>query len=143
MTEPAPGEVLEAARTALERAVLEEPLVAAERSYLSATASRLAAMVAGVQGRDARPTPPKVDPDADPPKRPRRLLNRKEAARLAGVHPNSLLNWEAKGLLTPRRDWRGWRVYDRDDLARAMAMAAHLPLADLPESATDDRRRRG
>lgn len=141
MPEPAPGDVLESARIALERAVLEEPLVAAERSYLSATASRLAAMVAELQGRHATPRP-KVEPDPDTPRRPRPMLTRKEAARLAGVHPNSLLNWEAKGLLTPRRDWRGWRVYDRDDLARAMAVAAHLPLADLPESATDDRRRR-
>ena len=62
-----------------------------------------------------------------------RLLTRKEAAKLVGCHPNSLLIWEEKGLLTPKRDWRGWRVYDRDDLARAMAVAAHLPLADLPE----------
>ena len=100
-------------------------------------------MVAELQGRHAAPRP-KVEPDHDTPRRPRPMLTRKEAARLAGVHPNSLLNWEAKGLLTPRRDWRGWRVYDRDDLARAMAVAAHLPLADLDpaESATDDRRRR-
>lgn len=125
---------MDRAREAVENAAMNEPLVPAERAYLGATAKRLAAMVSELRGRDERPTKPKPDPDPLPT-RPARLLTRKEAARLVGCHPNSLLIWEAKGLLTPRRDWRGWRVYDRDDLARAMAVAAHLSLAELPEKA--------
>ncbi len=114
---------------------MDEDLVPAERAYLNATAKRLAAMVGELRGRDEKPAKPKPDP-VQPPTRPTRLLNRKEAASLVGCHPNSLLIWEEKGLLTPKRDWRGWRVYDRDDLARAMAVAAHLPLAELPEKTT-------
>jgi hypothetical protein len=129
-SETEPGTLLEAAREALERATVDEPLLPAERSYLAATATRLAAMVAELQGRRAEPTP-KREPDPDAlPRRPQRMYSRTEAARLVGCHPNSLLLWEQRGLLSPKRDWRGWRVYGRDDLARAMAVAAHLPLAE-------------
>lgn len=130
-SDPQPGDLLDQAREALERATVDEPLLPAERTYLAATTTRLRAMVTAIQGREA-PPPAKADPEpAGLPRRPARLYPRKEAARLVGVHPNTLLLWEQRGLVTPKRDWRGWRAYDRDDLARAMAVAAHLPLADL------------
>ena len=31
------------------------------------------------------------------------------------MHPNTLLNWEERGLLQTRRDHRGWRVYGREE----------------------------
>ena len=42
----------------------------------------------------------------------------------------------AGGLLSVRRDWRGWRVYGREELARAYALAARVPLAELPTADT-------
>lgn len=128
------AEPLETAARLLERAVLDAPVTQAERSYLGATATRLSSMAARIRD-EAEPEPIE---DAVP-RRPMRTYSRKEAATLIGVAPNTLLNWEARGLLPVQRDWRGWRVYGRDELARAMAMAAHLPLADLE---TDGRQRR-
>lgn len=130
MTDTAPGAILDEARATLERAYVDEPLAPAERAYLASTASRLAAMAAAL--RDGRPEAmrPAPEPEAeDAPKPPRRLYSRKEAAELVQVHPNTLLNWEERGLLQTRRDHRGWRVYGREELARAMALAAHIPLA--------------
>ena len=129
MNDTAPGALLDEARSALERAVLDEPLVQSERAYLASTASRLAAMATAL--RMGTPTASRTAPELeaeDVPKPPRRLYTRKEAAKLVQVHPNTLLLWEARGLLQVRRDHRGWRVYGRDDLARAMAIAAHIPL---------------
>ena len=126
-----PGAILDEARDALERAVLDEPLAPAERAYLASTASRIAAMATAL--RDGRPEASRTAPEPeaeDVPKPPRRLYTRSEAAELVQVHPNTLLNWEERGLLQTRRDHRGWRVYGREELARAMALAAHIPLAD-------------
>jgi hypothetical protein len=127
-SETKPGDLLDAAREALELAIVDELLLPAERAYLGATAKRLSAMTNELRGRVDVPSKPEPEPLA----RPVKVYSRKEAAALISVHPNSLINWEEKGLLTPQRDWRGWRVYSREDLARAMALAAHLPLADLP-----------
>lgn len=121
-----PAGLLESAARLLERAVLDEPVTHAERAYLGATAARLLAMAARLR----------ADPEPDPeaiPRRPTRNYTRSEAAKLIGVAPNTLLNWESRGLLPVARDWRGWRVYGREELARAMALAAHLPLAEEPE----------
>jgi DNA-binding transcriptional MerR regulator len=38
------------------------------------------------------------------------------AARLLQVHVNTIRNWCRKGVLHPRRDWRGWRVFKVGDL---------------------------
>jgi hypothetical protein len=130
MSDIAPGSILEEARIALVRAVLDEPLSSGERAYLASTASRLAAMAAALQ--EGRPEASRTAPEPEAeeiPKPPRRLYTRSEAAELVGVHANTLLNWEARGLLQARRDHRGWRVYGREELARAMALAAHIPLA--------------
>jgi len=131
-----PAASLEAAARLLEAAAMDAPVTPAERSYLGATAVRLAGMSARLR---AEPEPEETEP---PPRRPERHYSRKEAAHLIGVAPNTLLNWEARGLLPVQRDWRGWRVYGREELARAMAMAAHLPLAELPDNGTDGRRPR-
>ena len=42
-----------------------------------------------------------------------------QAAKKVGVTPKTLLRWEKAGK-TPRakRDWRGWRVYEEEDLNR-------------------------
>ena len=133
-TTTAPGALLAEAADALRRAVSEEPLAAAERAYLASTASRLAAMSAAI--REGQPAAAREGVEADGqelldvelPKPPRRMLSRKEAAAVVGCHPNSLLLWEQRGLLQVRRDHRGWRVYGREELARAMALAAHIPL---------------
>lgn len=122
--DPAPGALLDAASDAVQAAVTVEPLTQADRAYLTGTAARLRAMAEAVRaGLEPPPTPEPLLP-----RRPRQLLTRREAARLIGVHPNSLLNWEHRGLLRPQRDHRGWRCYDRDDLARAMTIAARHPV---------------
>lgn len=34
-----------------------------------------------------------------------------------GVTPKTIIRWEsAKKVARAKRDWRGWRVYDKDDL---------------------------
>lgn len=42
-----------------------------------------------------------------------------QAAKKVGVSPKTLLRWEKAGK-TPKakRDWRGWRVYEEEDLNR-------------------------
>lgn len=38
------------------------------------------------------------------------------AARI-GVTPKTIVRWERSGKVNPaKRDWRGWRVYDKNDL---------------------------
>ncbi|MCD4781968.1 MAG: MerR family transcriptional regulator [Candidatus Omnitrophica bacterium] len=41
-----------------------------------------------------------------------------EAAEILGVSPKTLARWEKVGKIRkPKRDWRGWRVYDESDIA--------------------------
>jgi len=40
------------------------------------------------------------------------------AARL-GVTTKTIIRWEKAGKVSrPKRDWRGWRIYDKSDLKR-------------------------
>jgi hypothetical protein len=40
-----------------------------------------------------------------------------EVAEEIGVTPKTLARWERTGKIRPpKRDWRGWRVYSREDL---------------------------
>ena len=40
------------------------------------------------------------------------------AARL-GVTSKTIIRWEKAGKVSrPKRDWRGWRIYDKEDLKR-------------------------
>lgn len=121
------ADALDEARGRLERVALDAPLTQAERAYLGSVATRLQGLAR--QLREGLPAPLALEPE-EAPRPPRRLLTRKEAAAVIGCHPNSLINWESRGLLEAKRDYRGWRVYDREALARAMALAAHIPLAD-------------
>ncbi len=57
-----------------------------------------------------------------------------EVAARAGVSARSLRHYEDQGLLTPRRDDRGWRIFDDQDLARAQEIRGLLQ-AGLPISA--------
>ena len=42
-----------------------------------------------------------------------------EAARLIGVSAKTIIRWEQAGKVSrSKRDWRGWRVYDKKDLQR-------------------------
>jgi hypothetical protein len=108
----------------LRSVVLDAPLTPGERSYLGSTATRLEAMAERLRAEAD-------EPPTEPVRRPETYYTRREAARVLKLAPNTLLNWEARGLLVPRRDYRGWRVYGRDDLARALALASHVPVADL------------
>lgn len=126
---PPPGELLRRASDAVAEAVDREVTTPADRSYLTATAARLRAMAQALQEGHGKPVTVPAEPPL--PKPPPRLVTRTEAARLAGVHPNTLLLWEQRDLLRPRRDQRGWRVYDRADLARAMQIASRHPVEPL------------
>jgi predicted site-specific integrase-resolvase len=45
-----------------------------------------------------------------------------EAAKSVGVSKNTLLRWLDEGLTEDvERDWRGWRVWRREDIARVKA----------------------
>ena len=42
-----------------------------------------------------------------------------EVAQILGVSPKTLARWEKFGKIKkPKRDWRGWRVYDESDLTQ-------------------------
>lgn len=42
-----------------------------------------------------------------------------EVAERIGVTPKTIVRWEKAGKITPsKRDWRGWRVYEKDDLKK-------------------------
>ncbi len=42
-----------------------------------------------------------------------------DIAERIGVTPKTIIRWEKNLKVTPaKRDWRGWRVYDRTDLKR-------------------------
>ena len=41
-----------------------------------------------------------------------------EVADLVGISPKTIARWEKVGKIKkPKRDWRGWRVYDETDLS--------------------------
>ena len=53
-------------------------------------------------------------------------MNRKltitEAAKMVGVTPKTIMRLEAVGKVKKaKRDWRGWRFYDRDDIKELMS----------------------
>ena len=40
-----------------------------------------------------------------------------EVAELVGISPKTIVRWEKVGKVRKaKRDWRGWRIYDEDDL---------------------------
>ena len=40
-----------------------------------------------------------------------------EVADLVGISPKTIVRWEKVGKVRrAKRDWRGWRVYDEEDL---------------------------
>ena len=40
-----------------------------------------------------------------------------EVAQLIGISAKTIMRWEKMGKVKkPKRDWRGWRVYDTQDL---------------------------
>ena len=40
-----------------------------------------------------------------------------EVAEMVGVTPKTIMRWEATGKVKrAKRDWRGWRFYDSDDI---------------------------
>ena len=40
-------------------------------------------------------------------------------ARRLGVHPETVLRWERRGVIIPGRDWNGHRRYSEEDLRAA------------------------
>lgn len=41
-----------------------------------------------------------------------------EAARALNAHPETIRRWERRGLLQAKRDYRGFRVFDPEDILR-------------------------
>ncbi len=42
-----------------------------------------------------------------------------DVAERIGVTPKTIVRWEKAGKVNrPKRDWRGWRIYDKTDLKR-------------------------
>ena len=42
-----------------------------------------------------------------------------DVAERIGVTPKTIVRWEKAGKINrSKRDWRGWRVYDKNDLKR-------------------------
>jgi len=48
-------------------------------------------------------------------------------AERVGVTPKTLLRWEKAGKTPkPKRDWRGWRVYEQEDVTQLLAFHNQL-----------------
>ena len=48
-----------------------------------------------------------------------RMKSVTEVAAMIGVTPKTIVRWEKSGKVNrAKRDWRGWRVYDKDDFRR-------------------------
>lgn len=42
-----------------------------------------------------------------------------DIAERIGVTAKTIIRWEKAGKVAmPKRDWRGWRIYDKEDLKR-------------------------
>ena len=42
-----------------------------------------------------------------------------ETAKVVGVSPKTIVRWELSGKVKrSKRDWRGWRVFDKKDILR-------------------------
>lgn len=42
-----------------------------------------------------------------------------DVAERLGVTPKTIVRWEKAGKVNrPKRDWRGWRIYEKSDLKR-------------------------
>ena len=52
---------------------------------------------------------------------PRRLLNSGEAARILGIHQNTLRSWADRGLVPHLRTPTGYRRFAIEDLERLLA----------------------
>ena len=62
-----------------------------------------------------------------------------EAAGRIGVSKNSLLRWIAEGLVPDvGRDWRGWRIWSDNDVAKLRAFKSAYHARPIPRT----RRRR-
>lgn len=45
-----------------------------------------------------------------------------DVAERIGVTPKTIVRWEKAGKVNrPKRDWRGWRVYDKTDFKKLKA----------------------
>lgn len=45
-----------------------------------------------------------------------------DVAERIGVTPKTIVRWEKAGKVArSKRDWRGWRIYDKNDLKRLKA----------------------
>jgi DNA-binding transcriptional MerR regulator len=41
-----------------------------------------------------------------------------EISTSLGLHPQTLRNWERRGIIRPRRDWAGRRVFSDEDVEK-------------------------
>jgi DNA-binding transcriptional MerR regulator len=57
-----------------------------------------------------------------------------EACAMAGISRMTFLRWVRLGLFTDvkHRDWKGWRLFTDDDLARLKAKVNHIQKTELP-----------
>lgn len=40
-----------------------------------------------------------------------------EVAQIIGINPKTIIRWEKTGRIRKsKRDWRGWRIYDQQDV---------------------------
>ncbi len=45
-----------------------------------------------------------------------------EVAEMVGVSPRTIMRWESNGKVRKaKRDWRGWRIYDNEDIEELIA----------------------
>jgi excisionase family DNA binding protein len=58
-----------------------------------------------------------------------------QAAERAGLSKNTVLRWIADGLIHDvERDWRGWRVWSREDIGRLKSFKADYHEKPVPRT---------
>lgn len=45
-----------------------------------------------------------------------------ETAGALGIHPQTLRNWERRGIIKPERDWAGRRIFSDEDIEKIKAI---------------------
>lgn len=62
-----------------------------------------------------------------------------DVAERIGVTPKTIMRWESAGKVTqPKRDWRGWRIYDKTDLRKLRTFKETIIIIEEERNGTKD-----
>ena len=63
-----------------------------------------------------------------------------DVAERIGVTPKTIVRWEKSGKIKrSKRDWRGWRVYEKDDFRRLKEFKESIIYFEIEEEELDEK----